>query len=269
MWQVDRTVAQLRNSVTDPDGDKANLTFEVWTVDAAGKPKAKVKLTGQNADPANEGDVSAEYGVIVSKMVASGSKATVTVPHGNLKPATTYAFRTSAYDGSLYETDWSPYATFKTRGRQVDITVPAPKRDATDPAFDTSWQPVPGWGSVQTRDAAGEQHCEATARGDRLCIAWKPATKADLEAARAARAKLKSTRAANPPLHDSCEVGAAQGTYLSVFTHDMACMNGKFSVQVTDQAGQDEKGYQEFLYSSHLTPPLLKVGDSWLTSPDT
>ncbi|MEV8597808.1 hypothetical protein [Streptomyces sp. NPDC052012] len=180
--------AQLRNSVTDPDGDKANLTFEVWTVDSAGKPKAKVKLTGQNADPANQGTVSAEYGVIVSKMVASGSKATVTVPHGNLKPATTYAFRTSAYDGSLYETDWSPYATFKTRGRQVDITLPAPKKDATDPAFDTSWQPVPGWGSVQTRDAEGEQHCEATAHGDRLCIAWEPATKEDLQAARESRA---------------------------------------------------------------------------------
>ncbi|MFF1321363.1 hypothetical protein [Streptomyces chartreusis] len=110
MWQIDRIVAQLRNSVTDPDGDKANLTFEVWTVDSAGKPKSKVKLTGQNADPANEGDVSAEYGVIVSKMVASGSKATVTVPHDNLKPDTTYAFRTSAYDGSLYETDWPSHA---------------------------------------------------------------------------------------------------------------------------------------------------------------
>ncbi|MEV7004150.1 hypothetical protein AB0N62_41935 [Streptomyces sp. NPDC093982] len=256
VWQVDRTVAQLRNSVTDPDGDKANLTFEVWTVDTAGKPKAKLKITGQNADPANQGDVSAEYGVIVSKMVASGSKATVTVPHGNLKPATTYAFRTSAYDGSLYETDWSPYATFKTRARQVDITLPAPKRDAPDPAFDTSWQPVPGWGSVQTRDAAGERHCEATAQGDRLCIAWEPATKEDFEAARESRARLKSTRAANPPLHDSCEVGATQGTYLSIFTRDKACMYGKFSVQVTDEAGLEEKGYQEFLYSSHMSTAL-------------
>ncbi|MGW4758713.1 hypothetical protein [Streptomyces chartreusis] len=80
-----------------------------------------------------------------------------------------------------------------------------------------------------------------------------------MEAARAARAKLKTTRAANPPLHDSCD-GAAQGTYLSVFTRDKACMFGKFSVQVTDQAGQDEKGYQEFLYSSHLTPPSPEGG---------
>ncbi|MFJ6609648.1 hypothetical protein ACIQPT_05145 [Streptomyces sp. NPDC091289] len=29
---------QLKNTVTDADGDTSTLTFEVWTADAAGKP---------------------------------------------------------------------------------------------------------------------------------------------------------------------------------------------------------------------------------------
>jgi hypothetical protein len=33
-------------------------------------------------------------------------------------------------------------------------------------------------------------------------------------------------------------------------------MYGKFSVQVTDDAGLEEKGYQEFLYSSHMSTAL-------------
>ncbi|MEU0297901.1 hypothetical protein ABZ252_00170 [Streptomyces sp. NPDC006175] len=40
--RVNSQKVQLTNTVTDPDGDKANLTFEVWTADAAGKPVTKV-----------------------------------------------------------------------------------------------------------------------------------------------------------------------------------------------------------------------------------
>ncbi|MYQ52413.1 hypothetical protein GTW41_14375 [Streptomyces sp. SID4941] len=52
--------------MTDPDGDKANLTFEVWTADAAGKPVTKVKLNDST------------YGVIVSPYVASGVRRRLT-----------------------------------------------------------------------------------------------------------------------------------------------------------------------------------------------
>lgn len=70
------------------------------------------------------------YGVVVSSFVTSGGTAKVTLHYGDLKANTTYAFRTSAYDGSLYETDWSAWAKFKTRGRAVDIKLPEPGKSA-------------------------------------------------------------------------------------------------------------------------------------------
>ncbi|WP_370419493.1 hypothetical protein AB8O64_14125 [Streptomyces sp. QH1-20] len=112
VWEVNTTTPTLRNTVTDPDGDKSNLTFEVWTTDPSGKPKSRVKLTDDN-----------EYGVLVSSSVASGKTAQVGVPAGKLNDGTTYAFHTSAFDGTLYETDWSPWATFK-------IGTPAPAKPA-------------------------------------------------------------------------------------------------------------------------------------------
>jgi hypothetical protein len=45
---------QLKNKVTDADGDKSTLTFEVWTADAAGTPLKKVSIADN------------EWGVIVS-----------------------------------------------------------------------------------------------------------------------------------------------------------------------------------------------------------
>ncbi|MFJ5589617.1 fibronectin type III domain-containing protein [Streptomyces noursei] len=118
VWQVDRTMAVLSNTVTDPDGDKADLTFAVYTTDAFGNPDKQVMIKDE------------PYGVLVSGYVNSGGTAKVTVPDGNLKPGTTYAFRTSAYDGSPYETEWSPWAKFKTRGRAVDIKLPEPDKNA-------------------------------------------------------------------------------------------------------------------------------------------
>ncbi len=94
VWQVNTTETVLRNTVTDKDNDTANLTFEVYTTDAFGKPKTQVKLD------------DSQYGVLVSKFVPSGSTAEVKVAHGKLKPGVTYTFHTSAYDDSgLYETE--------------------------------------------------------------------------------------------------------------------------------------------------------------------
>ncbi|MFG3064835.1 hypothetical protein ACGFYM_40800 [Streptomyces sp. NPDC048231] len=100
-WRVIAPEAVLRNTVTDADGDKSTLTFEVWTVKADGTPDTKVKLTDANP-----------YGVLVSPYVASGSLASVKVDYGVLKPRTQYMFHTNAFDGSLYETTWSPWTKF-------------------------------------------------------------------------------------------------------------------------------------------------------------
>ncbi|GAA3485750.1 hypothetical protein [Streptomyces yanii] len=44
-WGVATCRTVLRNTFTDADGDKSNLTFEVWTTAAGGNPKTQVKLT--------------------------------------------------------------------------------------------------------------------------------------------------------------------------------------------------------------------------------
>ncbi|MFF4509066.1 hypothetical protein [Streptomyces sp. NPDC001401] len=106
--------------MTDPDGDKSDLTFDVWRVNADGSPKEHVD-TDKN-----------QYGMPVSGYVASGEKASVTIDYGYLHPGWTYAFRTSAYDGSLYEQTWSPWATFTIRNHSVDITLPEPDKNAPD-----------------------------------------------------------------------------------------------------------------------------------------
>lgn len=131
VWQVNRTMPTLSNTVTDPDGDKANLTFAVYTTDAFGNPDKQIMIKDQ------------PYGVLVSGYVNSGGTAKVTVPDGNLKPGTTYAFRTSAYDGSLYETEWSAWGKFKTRGRAVDIKLPEPDKNAPVLNEDDFQEPQP------------------------------------------------------------------------------------------------------------------------------
>ncbi|GGM23357.1 hypothetical protein GCM10010129_79690 [Streptomyces fumigatiscleroticus] len=100
VWRVITPRVVLRNTVTDADGDTSNLTFQVYTANADGTPKAQVDLDG-----------TGQYDVLVSSYVVSGGTARVTVPHGILKPGVLYKFRTSAYDGSLYETVWSPGRT--------------------------------------------------------------------------------------------------------------------------------------------------------------
>lgn len=124
VWQANRTNVTLRNTVTDADGDASNLTFQVYTTNAEGTPKDQVQLT----DP--DTGKPAAYGVVVSDFVTSGGRASVTLRYGDLKANTTYAFRTSAFDGGLYETNWSSWAKFHTRGRAVNITLPEPNKDA-------------------------------------------------------------------------------------------------------------------------------------------
>ncbi|OKJ63473.1 hypothetical protein AMK27_11330 [Streptomyces sp. CB02009] len=130
---------QLKNKVTDADGDKSTLTFEVWTADAAGKPLKKVPIADN------------EYGVIVSPYVATGTTVTVDVPVGKLALNTNYVFHTSAFDGSLYETSWSPWAKFRVE-LPVDLTLPTPDYSAPDP---TSLNTPPNYYQTKPKDSAG------------------------------------------------------------------------------------------------------------------
>ncbi|MFG3134538.1 hypothetical protein ACGFZU_43560 [Streptomyces tendae] len=131
--------AVLRNTVTDAGGDKTTLTFEVWTVSADGTPATKVKLTDDNP-----------YGVKVSPYVASGSLASVKIDYGVLKSRTQYMFHTNAFDGSLYETTWSPwtkfsiepYATFPVAQTTVESTRTDPDGSATAAPLSATPEPT-------------------------------------------------------------------------------------------------------------------------------
>ncbi|MFF2302861.1 hypothetical protein ACFVVP_10205 [Streptomyces sp. NPDC058128] len=156
---------QLKNKVTDADGDKSTLTFEVWTADAAGKPLKKVPIADN------------EYGVIVSPYVATGTTVTVDVPVGKVALNTNYVFHTSAFDGSLYETSWSPWAKFRVE-LPVDLTLPTPDYSAPDP---TSLNTPPNYYQTKPKDSAGtplsarsrpavEQCGEADVDGRQVCF---------------------------------------------------------------------------------------------------
>ncbi|WP_158828113.1 hypothetical protein [Streptomyces sp. NRRL S-118] len=173
-WRVITPQVVLRNTVTDADGDTANLTFQVYTTNADGTPKAQVDLDG-----------SGQHGVLVSPYVASGGTAKVTVPYGKLKPGVLYKFRTSAYDGSLYETTWSPWADFR-----IDpyVKFPAPQASSTiDPTAQdlyeiTRTDPGPALPAVAGNDAAKrpapqERSCgKADSKGRTLCVELSPPT---------------------------------------------------------------------------------------------
>jgi RHS repeat-associated protein len=101
-YVVNTTTPTLRDTFVDADGDKVNGTFQIF----------------DNATDAQVGEV------IVSKYVASGSAASVTVPSGVLSNGKTYKFRTNPFDGKHYNTGWSAWKTFT-----VDTSAPsAPTR---------------------------------------------------------------------------------------------------------------------------------------------
>ncbi|NVK80238.1 hypothetical protein HG542_21610 [Streptomyces morookaense] len=180
-WRVITPETVLRNTVTDADGHTANLTFEVWTTDADGKPKTQVKLTDANP-----------YGVLVSPFVASGRTAQVTVPYGRLKPGVTYTFHTSAYDGSLYETDWSPWANFRI---EPYVTFPAPQASSSiDPVAQkiiefTRSDPGPALPTLRKDGTAlkaptKKRTCgKPDAQGHELCFELNPPSKKALRSA--------------------------------------------------------------------------------------
>ncbi|MER5299719.1 TNT domain-containing protein [Streptomyces lasiicapitis] len=119
VWQTNTLTPTFRNTVVDPDKDKTTSTFEVWTAKADGTAGSKVNLTDDN-----------KFDVLVSGFAASGTPASVTVPKGKLKDGSTYLVRSSAYDGSAYEADWSPWAKFKVA--VPPVVPPGPITDGRD-----------------------------------------------------------------------------------------------------------------------------------------
>ncbi|MCF3132410.1 hypothetical protein [Streptomyces olivochromogenes] len=174
-WRVIAPEVVLQNTATDPDGDKVDVTFEVWTADADGKPKDRVKLTDTNP-----------YGVLVSPYVASGKPAQAQVDYGRLKPGVTYVFHTNAYDGGLYETEWSPWATFRI---EPYMSFPAPQASSTidqttqTPETFTRTDPGPALPTLRAdgsiaKQPAKKRSCGAPdAQGHRLCIELSPPSK--------------------------------------------------------------------------------------------
>ncbi|WUS96753.1 hypothetical protein OHA46_08645 [Streptomyces sp. NBC_00708] len=182
IWRVITPDVVLRNKVTDADGDPSTLTFQVYTAKADGTPGAEIDLDGPGP-----------HGVLVSKYVVSGSQASVLVPYGLLKPGVLYKFRTSAFDGSLYETVWSPWADFRI---EPYVKFPAPQTSSTIdsnvqeirefprsdpgpalPAFDAN-------GRVK-REATQKQTCgKQDAEGRKLCVELSPPTTESKERAK-------------------------------------------------------------------------------------
>jgi hypothetical protein len=203
-WQVDRTPATLQNTVTDADGDTSTLTFQVWTTKADGTPDKQVMIKGPSHP--DGGTVNEAHGVIVSDYVASGETAEVTVPYGNLMPGQTYTFRTSAYDGSLYETDWSRWADFTIRKMAVNIRLPEPNRNAPAVDLDAYQEPQEGRrnGPVvsSSENSDGKSNKSCTDQGN-TTVCLKVGDPKDLSAEE--KAKLDSRLTAAPGLVDWCD----------------------------------------------------------------
>lgn len=162
VWSVNTPQVQLSNTVTDADGDEANLTFEVWEADSNGDPDTKVSIS------------DTEFGVQVSEFVESGSVASVTVPPGKLVPNVDYLFHTSAFDGSLYETDWSRWEPFRVE-LPVDLTLPDPVFDSPDPSwFDVdpvSEQTKPlGADATTSSESTDTEQCGPVESGRQICF---------------------------------------------------------------------------------------------------
>ena len=175
VWSVNTLRVKLSNTVTDADGDEANLTFEVWEADSNGNPEAKVSIS------------DTPYGVQVSDYVESGSVASVHVPADKLEPNVDYLFRTSAFDGSLYETDWSRWEPFRVE-LPVDLTLPDPDFSSPDPSwFDVapaSEQTKPlGADTTSSLESTSAEQCGPLNDKGKICLGPMLTELPDVEAA--------------------------------------------------------------------------------------
>ncbi|GAA1541986.1 hypothetical protein GCM10009730_58810 [Streptomyces albidochromogenes] len=117
VWAVNTTTPVLRDKFADKDGDKVNGTYQIY--DAATNTPI--------VTPAGDG-------VIVSPFVEPGAWAPATVPAGQLKDGKTYKFRSSPYDGTHYNTEWSPWVQFV-----VDTTAPVRPASVASSTYPENW----------------------------------------------------------------------------------------------------------------------------------
>ncbi|GAA0977302.1 hypothetical protein GCM10009551_013690 [Nocardiopsis tropica] len=175
VWSVNTPQVTLSNTVTDGDDDEANLTFEVWEADSNGNPDTKVSIS------------DSQFGVLVSDFVESGSVASVTVGPGKLEANVDYLFRTSAYDGSLYETDWSGWEPFRVE-LPVDLTLPNPVSESPDPSwFDAApvgehTKPL-GADTTRSLGSTGTEQCGPVNDKGQVCLGPMLTELPDTEAA--------------------------------------------------------------------------------------
>ncbi|WP_353940127.1 hypothetical protein ABII15_00050 [Streptomyces sp. HUAS MG91] len=217
IWSVTSPETVLRNTVSDADGDKSTETFEVWTTDANGKAKDKVKL------------VDDQYGVLVSPAVASGKTAEVTVPAGKLKPGVTYTFHTSAFDGHLYETEWSPWAKFRIAAY---TTFPAPQASSSiDPVAESPqeiFRSDPG--ALAIRKSGGKNCSKPDDQGRQVCLKFHPASQKSQKS-------LFSAKASVPDLVSWCSAKPSGHDYI---TRNDACLNDVGSAELIFTSGGDK-----------------------------
>ncbi|MEU3658006.1 DNRLRE domain-containing protein [Streptomyces sp. NPDC032161] len=131
-YMVNTTTPTLRDTFVDPNGDKVNGTFQIF----------------DNATNTQVGDV------LVSKFVPSGQVASVTVPAGKLTDGKTYKFRTSPYDGTHYNTEWSAWKTFT-----VDTKAPSAPTKITSTDYPSDkWVKGAGQAGTFTVTPPGTDH---------------------------------------------------------------------------------------------------------------
>ncbi|GAA0432236.1 DNRLRE domain-containing protein [Streptomyces luteireticuli] len=112
-YVVNTTTPTLRDAFVDADGDSVNGTFQIF-------------------DAATDKQVG---NLLVSKYVPSGQVASVRVPPGVLENGKTYKFRTTPFDGTHYNDDWSNWKSFT-----VDTKAPsAPAKITSDDYPSDKW----------------------------------------------------------------------------------------------------------------------------------
>ncbi|MFI0193028.1 DNRLRE domain-containing protein [Streptomyces sp. NPDC017086] len=103
-WYVNTLTPTLRDTFADPNNDKVQGFFQI-------------------ADNATGTQVGSN---LTSAYVPAGQPASVKVPAGLLANGKTYKFRTTPFDGTSYNLEWSPYAVFT-----VDTSAPSAPASVT------------------------------------------------------------------------------------------------------------------------------------------
>jgi len=121
-YVVNTVTPTLRDTIVDSNGDRIQATFQVY-------------------DAVTNTQVGANY---LANFVPSGQIASVVVPAGVLTNGKAYKFRTTSFDGTHWNTEWSAFKNFT-----VDATAPSAPRGVVSTDYPTG-QWVKGAGQIGT-----------------------------------------------------------------------------------------------------------------------